>query len=486
MNINLKKILLLSAVLINVTYSETKLNMEDADNYKFINGYPTSETVKKAYDEADSNRALMLYKFFYPTVSIYGTWNGNIKAGLVPNKVFGLLSGMPKQLAFTPNSDTRYASIMLDLNDGPMVIEIPEGPIMGVANDLNQLYVMDLGIPGPDKGKGGKHIVVPPGYTGKIPSGYYIGKTTTNRVLVILRAIPDTGGQEAQERILKSVKIYPLNSSADKWKTKWINIEKAGEDFTPLKWENNIEFWRKLYEIIDKEPINETYKAFYGELSELGIEKGKPFNPDERMKKILEKAAKNGNDIMRVQSFADRREERIVWKDRKWEWASLRYENGTFDKENYIDLYAREKWFYQAQLESPAMFTRSANAGSLYWLGTRDKIGIYLDGGKTYKLTVPLPVPERLFWSITVYDVFTRSEIATDQNKAALRSEYELKNKEGSSIDLYFGPKAPVGKEGVWIKTIPNKGWFAYFRIYGPEPDAFNGEWKPGDFEEIK
>ena len=107
MNINLKKILLLSAVLINVTYSETKLNMEDADNYKFINGYPTSETVKKAYDEADSNRALMLYKFFYPTVSIYGTWNGNIKAGLVPNKVFGLLSGMPKQLAFTPNSDTR-------------------------------------------------------------------------------------------------------------------------------------------------------------------------------------------------------------------------------------------------------------------------------------------------------------------------------------------------------------------------------------------
>jgi hypothetical protein len=225
----------------------------------------------------------------------------------------------------------------------------------------------------------------------------------------------------------------------------------------------------------------------YGLLASLGIEKGKPFNPDLRMQGILVKAAQIGNDQMRVQSFADRRTDRLAWPDRKWEWATLRPENGTFDTPSYKDLEARTKWFYQAQIESPAMFRRTAAAGSLYWLGTRDASGAFLDGGKTYKLTVPQPVPAKLFWSLTIYDPDTRSEIVTDQGKAALRSLFELKGKIGSNpVDLYFGPNAPSGHEGEWIKTNPGKGWFTYFRIYGPEAPAFDGSWKPGDFEEVK
>ena len=103
----------------------------------------------------------------------------------------------------------------------------------------------------------------------------------------------------------------------------------------------------------------------------------------------------------------------------------MRPANGTFDLPTYKDLDARAKWFYQAQVESPAMFRRSAGAGSLYWLGTRDNNGAYLDGGKAYKLTVPQPVPDKLFWSVTVYDAERRSEIATDQGHAALRSLFE-------------------------------------------------------------
>ena len=116
----------------------------------------------------------------------------------------------------------------------------------------------------------------------------------------------------------------------------------------------------------------------------------------------------------------------------------------------------------------------------------------FVDGGRTYRLTVPLPVPAGLFWSVTIYDAATRSEIQFDQDKAALRSLFELResNTKGStddrSIDLYFAPKAPSGKENRWIKTIPGKGWFAYFRVYGPQQPAFNGSWKPGDFEELK
>jgi len=152
-----------------------------------------------------------------------------------------------------------------------------------------------------------------------------------------------------------------------------------------------------------------------------------------------------------------------------------------------VDLEARELWFYQAIGTSPAMFRRQAGSGSLYFLGLRDNEGVYLDGGNRYKLIVPQPVPAKLFWSVTVYDAETRSQVATDQGKAALRSMFELKDKLGEkSVELFFGPKSPTGKEGQWIQTIPGQGWFVYFRIYGPEQPAFNGSWKPGDFEEAQ
>lgn len=460
---------------------------EQNSTFEFVNGYPTAATVKQAYDEADLNRAIQCYRFFYPSVSILGTWEGNLNNGVVVNSAFAILDGTPQQLVFTPNSDTKYAGIALDLaKAGPMVIEVPAGPIMSVANDLNQLYVMDIGLPGPDKGKGGKHILIPPGFSGKIPAGYYVGKPTTNQVLILVRAIPPTGGDSAALAMIKSVKVHPLNKQSGWKEPTWINLNKSGADFTPLSWENNIQYWQKLDELIQKETLNPDYRAMYGELAELGIEKGKSFSPDARMKNILEQAAKKGNAIMRVQSFADRRPDKMVWPDRQWEWAVLRSANGTFDTENFTDLYAREKWFYQAQIESPAMFNRAPGAGSLYWLGVKDNTGAYLDGSKTYKLTVPLPVPHKLFWSVTIYDNATRSEIATDQNKAALRSMHELKGLTGNSVDLFFGPAAPAGKENFWIKTMANKGWFSYFRIYGPEGPAFDGSWKPGDFEEVK
>jgi hypothetical protein len=132
------------------------------------------------------------------------------------------------------------------------------------------------------------------------------------------------------------------------------------------------------------------------------------------------------------------------------------------------------------------MFRRAAGAGSLYWLGLRDADGAYLDGGKTYKLTVPQPVPGRLFWSITVYDAETRSQIRTDQNRAALRSMFELADADADTpVELYFGPDAPEDAQGRWIKTIPGRGWFVYFRIYGPEEPAFDGSWQLPDFETV-
>ena len=461
----------------------TSTEVKTSPEYQFEGGFPTEETVRRAYDDADLSRAIEAYKFFYPSVSIVGTWKGNISAGTVPNNVLLILHGRPEQIVFTPNSDTPYAGGNIDLSGGPMVVEMPPGPLMAVFNDLNQRYVMDMGLPGPDAGKGGKHIILPPGYTGKVPDGYHAGTATTNRVLLLLRAIPPGGDEAAAIRALKSVKIHPLNPPADWKEITWIDQGAKPGDFSPGRWERGLDFWRELHELIETEPPFEAYRMNYGQLATLGIEKGKPFRPDERMKGILEKAAQMANDQMRVQSFADRRPDRVMWKDRKWEWATLRPENGTFDLNAHKDLEAREKWFYQAQIESPAMFRRDAGAGSLYWLGIRDARGAYLNGARNYKLTVPLPVPAKLFWSVTVYDPDSRSEIATRQDKAALRSLFELRDQSGMSVELYFGPTAPSGHEGQWIETIPGKGWFVYFRIYGPEKPAFDGTWRPGDFE---
>lgn len=388
--------------------------------YEFKGGYPTDETIQKAYDDADLCRAIEVYKFFWPSVSIFATWDGNIAAGTVPNKVMLLLHGRPEQIVFTPNSDTPYAGGNLDLTIGPMVVELPPGPLICVVNDLNQRWVMDMGLPGPDEGKGGKHVILPPGYNGQVPEGYHAATAMTNRVVVLFRAIPQAGDDAGATALLKTIKVHPLNPPPD-WKdVKWIDQGAKPGDFSPVRWKLGLDYWKKLHEVVATEPPFEAYRMEYGRLATLGIEKGKPFNPDARMRSILEKAARTANDQMRVASFADRRADRVMWPDRKWEWATLRPENGTFDLPNYKDLDARGKWFYQAQIESPAMFRRTAAAGSLYWLGTRDNTGAYLDGSKTYKLIVPHPVPGKLFWSVTVYDTETRSEIDSGQGHAAL------------------------------------------------------------------
>lgn len=258
-------------------------------------------------------------------------------------------------------------------------------------------------------------------------------------------------------------------------------------DSTCLKWEDNLQFWEVLHRVIDSEPIVEKFLPMYGVLSALGIEKGKPFAPDERMKSVLERAAKAARDQMLVSAFASTRPDRLAWPDRRWEWVGLVPGSAQFETPGGIDLETRDRWFIQAIVTSPAMFRRAPGAGSLYWLATRDKTGAYLEGGKTYRLAIPQPVPNKLFWSVTVYDAQTRSEVQTDRNKAALRSMFELKDVNGSApVDLYFGPEAPAGREAHWIKTVHGRGWFAYIRIYGPEQAAFDGSWKPNDIEEMK
>lgn len=463
------------------------LETDTSAEYEFEGGFPTPETIERAHDDADLNRAIQAYRFFFPTVSALAMFKGPIPVGLQPNRTFGLLDTKPRHVGFTLNSDTPYGPVLLDLHVGPIVVELPPGPFLCAVLDLNQRWVADMGVPGPDAGRGGKHLLLPPGWTGAVPDGYHVAQADTYRVIVGVRAVPTAGDVAGAMRAISTLKVYPLEPVEDWVEPSWIDMTPEPQDTTPLAWETNLDYWRALHEVIDTEPLVADYSAFYGELAALGIAKGEPFAPDERMTRILEEAARIANGQMRVQSFANRRPDRVVWSDSQWQWPALRPENGNFDGIGYLDEEAREIWFFQAIAASPAMFRRAAGGGSLYWLGLRDGTGAYLDGGRSYRLSVPQPVPGKLFWSITVYDAETRSQIQTDQNGAALRSMFELSGTEGDApIDLYFGPELPANAEGRWIKTIPGKGWFVYFRIYGPEEPAFDGSWRLPDFEAVE
>ncbi len=456
-------------------------------SYAFVQGYPTPTAAQQARDDADFQRAVIAYRFWYPAVSVEGIFDGNRNIGLKDNETMGIAAAGPRQVGLTLNSDTPYASATLDLSNGPIVIDIPPGAYIGLVDDHYQSWILDLGLPGPNNGKGGKSLLLPPGYTGAVPAGYQVGRSASYKVLLAVRALPVGGNVPAALDALRKIKIYPLASAANPVLMKTVNTTDTDMDSSSLRWEDNIQYWQQLAGIINTEPQVPAYLPMYGLLAELGIEKGKPFAPDARMKAILERAAIAGRAQMLVSAFDSTRPDRMAWPDRKWEWVGLVSGNGNFMTPDGIDMEARDRWFAQAIVASPAMFRRTPGAGSLYWLAARDATGTYLEGGKSYELIIPQPVPDKLFWSVTVYDAQTRSEVQTDQGKAALRSLFELKNISTTSpTTLYFGPRAPAGHEGQWIKTVPGKGWFAYLRIYGPEQAAFDGSWKPGDFEEVK
>jgi hypothetical protein len=490
MQMNLATRLLALLAIASLTGCEQTKPVEPATQtsnagYAFNQGYPTADAAKQAIDDTDYQRAVQAYRFWYPTVSNEGIFQGNRDLGINDNVNGGMSAAGPRQVGFTLNSDTPYASATIDVSKGPIAIEIPAGAYIGLVNDHNQTWVADLGLPGPNAGKGDKIVILPPDFKGTAPSGFKAFRSETYKQLLAVRALPVGGDQKAALEALTKIKVYPLNAK-DKLMT-WTDTTEKKLDASCLRWEDNMQFWQVLARIVDLEPVSPRYPGMSGMLASLGIVKGKPFSPDTHMTDILTRAAKNARLQMLVSAFASDRPDRFAWPDLKWEWVGLVPGATQFEIPMGLDLEARDRWFIQAIVTSPAMFRRTEGAGSLYWLGNRDTTGAFLDGGKTYKLSIPQPVPNKLFWSVTAYDSQTRSEVQTDQDKAALRSLFELKNvPTNQPTDLYFGPAAPVGHENQWIKTSPGHGWFAYIRIYGPEKAAFDGSWKPGDFEEVK
>ena len=224
-----------------------------------------------------------------------------------------------------------------------------------------------------------------------------------------------------------------------------------------------------LHSVIDAEPAIEELRPMLGVLAELGVEAERPFQPDQAPAGLLTEVARVGRDQMLVSAFASYRSDRLAWPDRTWEWVGLWPQNRDFERPSSLDVEARDRWFAEAIVASPAKFRRAVGQGSLYWLAHRDRSGGYLDGSRTNRLEVPLPVPATLFWagpSAIAFRAALPGWIV--RRRAVLRSRTAT------------GGRRPMGTDG------PRAGWFAYFRIYGPENSDFDGSWRPGDFEQVE
>jgi hypothetical protein len=458
---------------------------EHLGTLNFYDGMPDEATTKKVYDNLDLYRGVDAFQKGIPAASIYAMREGLRSAGVEPHDI-GIFEDLmdARTLLLSANSTTIYILTVFDLRDGPIVLEAPAN-VLGPLDDAYFRFVTDIGLTGPDKGKGGKYLLVPPGYEGELPeSGYFITHTKTYSNWLLMRAFVQNGDKPATVKAVKDeMRIYPYSAVNNPPEQKFVNL--SGMKFNTIH-SNNYDFYNELNQVIQEEPFDAFNPEILGLFASIGINKGQEFNPDDRMKKILTEAVAIGNATARAIVFRPRNENTYFYSDRKW-YSPFAGGSHEFINNGARVLDDRTMFHYYATGITPAMAKPKVGTGSAYELTAQDSEGNYLDGGKNYKITLPGPVPAKKFWSFMVYDGITRSMLETDQKFAGLDSENpSVKPNKDGSYTMWFGPKSPKGYEGNWIQTMPGKSWNVLLRLYGPEQAWFDKTWKPGDFELIQ
>jgi hypothetical protein len=458
---------------------------------KFFDGFPDDATTQKLYDNLDFMRGVEVFLNLMPAASMEALRMGNVQQGAPKSNqalIFDqLLDSNP--LMLTGNTDTVYLGSFLDLEtDGPTVIEIPAKCGPGTVNDAFFRYVTDVGAPGPDAGEGGKYLIVPTGYKGELPKDkkdggdYWISYSPSKVNWVILRGFLVDGKPDASSKSFRdSYKVYSLAKASFPPKMEFVSASKIPFNTVHA---NSFQFFDELNAVIQREPLDFIDAELRGLAGSIGIIKGQKFAPDDRMKKTLTDAVAVGNATARALAFRTRDKAAYKYPNSQWKTAFVGNDylwlNGDGMAGRNLD--ARTLFFYVATVNTPKMAMKLIGKGSQYAYANTDKDGKYLDGGKNYQLHIPANVPAADFWSVVAYDPQTRSELQTSQPYPSKNNKRDqmTANTDGS-IDLYFGPKAPAGKEANWIATMPGKGWFTILRLYGPLDPWYDKLWQPGE-----
>lgn len=449
---------------------------------EFSDGRPTQDTILKAYDFLDFQRGVDVFLDELRAASMVAMRKGYRELGITQANQVAIFENLldSRALWLTANTETVYACTFLDLiNDGPTVMEIPPN-VLGLLDDMWERYVGDVGMAGPDKGQGGKYLVIPPGYKGEVPDDYHVFNSRTYGVWFVARGfLVDGDTRPAVESIKKGLRIYPMSKAGNPPAMDFKNV--SGQSHNTIH-ANDFTFFEEINSLIQEEHDEAIDAYAKGRLALLGIIKGQPFAPDERMHKILKEAALVGATIVRSMTYSSRDEITYFYPDGDRTWFSaFAIGNHEFMAGDWLHRDARSLFMYNATGITPAMAVAMPGIGSQYAAAVRDANGNYLDGSKTYKLTLPPNVPVKDFWSIVVYDSQTRAMLQTDQQFPSLNSQRGgLESNTDGSVDIFFVPKAPSGKEKNWIQTVPGKGFWMILRLYGPLESWFDKTWRPG------
>ncbi|WP_158281360.1 DUF1214 domain-containing protein [Sediminitomix flava] len=448
--------------------------------HDFEKGYPTNETVDLLYNEMDFQRATQAYIWATPYVSFLA-WQESFQKelGLKNGQIILQETYKDKLGGLTYNTTTPYALTFIEIHEDPWIMEIPEGGVRGSASNSWQIGLYAITKPG-------KYMFVGP--ETKIPDsaekdGYIIINSNTNTVLTGVRLMSKDA--KVRQQVLENIKVYPYSELPNPNPRGYIRTdERPWMGAAP----RGIEYFELLSKGINiNGPIHERDRLYMAMLRPLGIERGKEFNPTPEQAEILQEAAIVGEAMTKAIDFAGT--ERIV--DALYSEGSM-WENATTSppdqrRENYDALDGRAAWFYEAVTNDIAMHGLvNGGWGQVYLTTYKDHDGDWLDGDESYRLHLPSTPPAEAFWSITLYEVNTRTIINNTSEKADISSRHNFITNKDGSIDLYFGPKCPKGMENNWIQTEKGRAWFPYFRFYSPEKSVVEREWILPDIEKVK
>ena len=450
---------------------------------ELIDTFFDDDASTRLFDEMDYQRAAQLYIWSMPLVSIT-TWRDREGAayGVKKETDFVVLESLKEKRGIvTGNLTTPYIFNFINLSSGAVEIKYPAGKTAGGVLDFWQRPVFDLGLTGPDQGKGATYVVVGPDDDPKKykAAGRYVYQSATNNIFIGLRIL-----EKDPAYYKKFTSTYQMGRFGKQLATsRFIKGKNVEWSATAPR---GLDYWKMLSGVLNQEPVREVDKAWMAMLQPLGIEKGKPFEPNKRQSAILLKGAAMG-ELMARNLQVNPRFAEPWWKGTNW-YKSFDFliAQETADQQQ-ID--QRVTWFYEAVTSTKGMVNPTVGKGQVYMTTKRDSKGRLHRADKNYKLRVPKSVPVGEFWALTLYSENTRRPYdngGTDRRSVNLSGNMKgLKKNADGSIDLFIGPDAPSGFESNHMKTVGDDGWFVYFRLYAPLQPFFDKSFELPDFERI-